>query len=401
MRFALLGNHPDGLQLAVALVATGRHELQAYSGPKVGSEELAGRGLPAPSGGDLEEILADPAVDLVVVAGKPAERALQLRRALQSERHVLCVQPADESPDIAYEAGMIQGDTKKILLPVLSDSLHPAVRRLAELLQASTGALGTLRFLQLEQTAPTAVLLDAQVPGHDPGLPCWSLLRALGGEVVEVSAFAAGEALAADAPLLLAGTFQGGGLFQVTLLPGQERAERRLRVHGTQGTAELLLAAPTEPTILSWRIGKDPTTSENFAPWNPWAAVLTIFEQACAPPPATTKRPLLTWQDAVRSLELDDAARRSVERRRASTLDYQEVSEEVGFKGTMTLVGCGLLWGTLVIVILAAWDRRWLWLIGPLLAIFLGLQLLRWVIPQAPPADVSHPTDTNDRLRAG
>jgi len=47
--------------------------------------------------------------------------------------------------------------------------------------------------------------------------------------------------------------------------------------------------------------------------------------------------PLLTWQDAVRGLELDDAARRSVEKRRSSLMEYQEANEEVGFKGTMTL----------------------------------------------------------------
>ena len=29
MRFALLGNHPDGLAFAAALVATGRHTLAA------------------------------------------------------------------------------------------------------------------------------------------------------------------------------------------------------------------------------------------------------------------------------------------------------------------------------------------------------------------------------------
>jgi uncharacterized membrane protein YfcA len=92
----------------------------------------------------------------------------------------------------------------------------------------------------------------------------------------------------------------------------------------------------------------------------------------------------LNWQDEVRSLELDDAARRSVERRRVSAMEHQEVSEEVGFKGTMTLLGCGLLWTVLGLVLLAALDRRFLFLVIPVLAIFLGLQLLRWLIPRSP-----------------
>ena len=48
---------------------------------------------------DLEEVLADPAIEAVIVAGAPAVRPAQLRRALQSERHVLCVHPADDSPE--------------------------------------------------------------------------------------------------------------------------------------------------------------------------------------------------------------------------------------------------------------------------------------------------------------
>ena len=118
-----------------------------------------------------------------------------------------------------------------------------------------------------------------------------------------------------------------------------------------------------------------------------WPVVVQIFEAAvakagsektgAAEAPAT-----LRWQDAVRCLELDDAARRSIQRRRTSTLEYQEISEEVGFKGTMTLVGCGLLWVLLLLVILARWFPMLGWVIVPLLVVFLALQLLRWIIPK-------------------
>src|SRR5262249_2948356 len=93
-----------------------------------------------------------------------------------------------------------------------------------------------------------------------------------------------------------------------------------------------------------------------------------------------TDRTVLSWLDEVRALELDDAARRSVERRRASTLDYQEASEEVGFKGTMTLVGCGLLWTVLLLLILSAWIPMVGWLILPVVAVFLALQFLGWIV---------------------
>src|SRR5262245_29554353 len=108
MRFALLGNHPDGLALATALAASGRHELLVYSGPAAGAGELRARGMVLRTTGDMEEVLAAPAVEAVIVASRAGNRAEHLRRALQSERHVLCVHPADRSPDIAYEAAMIR-----------------------------------------------------------------------------------------------------------------------------------------------------------------------------------------------------------------------------------------------------------------------------------------------------
>src|SRR5437588_4549424 len=103
MRFALIGNHPHGLELASALVESGRHQLIAYTAPSVPASYLQRWGSPRLVG-DLEEVLADPAVEAVVVAGTPANRPVQLRRALQSERHVLCVHPADRTPDVAHEA---------------------------------------------------------------------------------------------------------------------------------------------------------------------------------------------------------------------------------------------------------------------------------------------------------
>jgi hypothetical protein len=55
----------------------------------------------------------------------------------------------------------------------------------------------------------------------------------------------------------------------------------------------------------------------------------------------------------------------------------------------MTLVGCGLLWVILLLAMLSAVMPQLGWLIVPVLVGFLGLQLLRWVVPAAP-ADKSH-----------
>src|SRR6202007_2783542 len=126
------------------------------------------------------------------------------------------------------------------------------------------------------------------------------------------------------------------------------------------------------PAVLEWRDETGQRCEEYHERWDPWPALVEAFEKALR-----TEAAALTWQDAVGSLERDDAARRSVERRRVNLMEYQEASEEVGFKGTMTLVGCGLLWliplllGLIMLIKAPGWVA--LWVVVPVLAVFLGL----------------------------
>ncbi len=374
MRFALLGDHPDGLAAAAALAAGGRHELTAYT--TRADADLRRWAPGARRIGDVEEILADPAVEAVIVAGRADDLGEALRRALQSERHVLCVYPPGDTPDLAYEADMLRKDVGRVLLPLLPDGLHPAVRRLAEFVRRSDKAaegaapVGAFRLLEMEQAAPAGTALRPTFPG-------WELLRALGGEIAEVSALADGEHAEAGRPALASGRFEAGGLFQATFLPERPGGETRLAVIGDRGRAELLFPVGWRgPAYLDWTDESGEPREEAWDAWDPWAAMAARFESAVAGEPG---RP--SWLDAVRGVELDDAARRSVERRRSSVLEYQEASEETGFKGTMTMVGCGLIWAMLILFVLSIWVEPFKWLIVGLLVVFLGLQLFRYIIP--------------------
>jgi predicted dehydrogenase len=395
MRFALLGDHPHGLDLALALIESGRHELVCYSGPAQGLAAFADCGSTVRPVADLEEVLADPAIETVIVASGPAVRAAQLRRALQSERHVVCVHPLDRTPDAAYEAAMIQNDTGRLLLPLLPEALHPAVAHLAGLVQAEHGPLGKFQLMEMERWAPGPLLIQTSVAADKPSIPGWEVVRAVAGEISEVYAFADREETVPGETLLLGGRLQGGGLFQVTLVPGREERRWWLAVLGSRGQAELVFPRGWPgPARLTWQ-DNGAAREEFWEPWNAGPALLQAFESALAGWSAQSQagtdgtatnsqgkiaRP--TWQDAVRCLELDVAARRSVERRRTSPLEFQDATEEVGFKGTMTLAGCGLLWGMLLLVVLSRWFPALGWVIIPLLVVFLGLQLLRWLIPK-------------------
>lgn len=437
MQFALFGDHPDGLDMARALVEAGRHQLLIYSGSAVGEQYLQRWGLPFQKVGDMEEALANPAVDAVIVAGRPGNRANQLRRALQSERHVLCVHPADQTPEIAYEAAIVQKDTRRVLLPLLPEAFHPGFERLAKMIATERGNRGERppspsaslpaseargeekslappsgrgaggeggvrpplvpRLLEMEWWSSEAILFDSATPGHKPGLPGWDVLRVLGGEIAEVSGYTALEELAPEDTLLLAGRFERGGLFQVNLLPYQPAGRWRITVRLRYAEAELLFPEGWPgPARLTWPDEQGQLQEQTWESWNPWPVMVEVFEAAVARQQqqlpkadrstveAQPTNGYLSWEDEVRSLELDDATRRSVERRRASTLEYRDDTEEASFKGSMTLMGCGLLWVSLLLLIFSRW-LPWLgWLIAPLFGTFLVLQILRWIIPPKP-----------------
>jgi hypothetical protein len=367
MRLALLGDHPDGLEIARALAASGRHELAIYSGSALGNEYLRRWGLEPRRVGDLEEVLADPSIQAVIVAGKPAHRPGQLRRALQSERHVLCVCPVDDSPDLAYEAAMAQGDANVVLFPLQPEGLHPAFGRLAELSKFS------FRLLEIERWSTEEILLDAEEAGHKPGFPGWDMLRRIGGEIGELSVMTATEEVEKGQPFLMSGQFVTGGLFQATYMPCQAEAFLRITLVNRSHSAEFIFDQGWPgPARLTFIDDQGNQQTETWDAFDPWAALVNEFDRA---------ERGLTWQDAIRGLELDDAARRSVHRRRTSTLEFQEVTEEASFKGTMTLVGCSILWISLLLLILSAWFPWLGWIIAPVFGVFLAMQVLRWVLP--------------------
>jgi predicted dehydrogenase len=387
MRFAILGTHPDGLELASALVESGRHQLACFSG-NIDDTFLGRWGSPRRVH-DLEEVLADPAVEAVIVASDIHDRPAHLRRALQSERHVFCVHPADQKPDAAYEAAMIQSDTKQLLFPILPWGRHPALQRLRDFVASPPHPdIGSPRLLDLEVAATGEVLLETSEAGVAPGLPVWGLLRGLGGEVLEVFGFAQTDELRAGEPVVLAGHCEHGGLFQVRLLPQQSEPSWRLTVIGTRGRAELLFPVGMPgPALLTWRTAQGEWKQETWEFWDPWPVLVNDLEAVLAGKPAA-----VTWQDAVRFLELDDATRRSIERRRSSVMEYQEATEEAGFKGTMTLIGCSIIWVSILLLVLSRWAPWLGWLILPAIGVFLVLQVFRWAVPAPPKSGASDRT---------
>lgn len=331
MRFALFGDHPDGVAFAKALATGARHEVVTFAGagdPPIGVKKRTR---------DIEEALADPDIQAVIVAVPVRQRLDVTRRVLQSERHAAVVHPVDFKPDGAHELSMLQGDVHQALLPLLPEAFSQPIP--------------PCELIDLEFTDPVNPLLAIDDTGRHPVFAGWTLLRRMGGEIAEVSAFARTEEAEQESPVLLSGKFATGQLFRT--------------VHR--------------------RGAKQPASPE-------WAELVVEFERAvealataprAEPAAGAEPRPgaRVAWFDEIRALELDDAAARSLRNRRASLLDYQEASEAVGFRGTMTLLGCGMLWMLLLVLIAAAFYPPLFWISVPILFGFLALQLLRWVVP--------------------
>lgn len=467
MNFALLGDHPDGLDMARALVESGRYRLRSYAGSVIGAEYLRRWQLDFGLEGDVEDIFADPAIALVIVADRLDNRFGLVRRALQSEKHVLCVHPLSSSPDAAYEAALLQKEKGCALFPLLPEVGHPAFEHVAKLIAQDRARHGKEKdvtalphLIQMERHDTESVFYDVRSQAGvwavgaetKPGCPGWEVLRYLAGEIVEVSAFSQWVEVMPHEPLVLTGVFERGGMFQTTLIPHQAESNWRLTVYLHRDQAHLVFPEGWPgPARLTWRDENGEMREESWENWNPWPWLVTAFENMLAVTEqrvssfgdsaerdgrtaepcedtfhgsavergdstsitrATPSRQgesgdnseaivaaprkgnvwengrLVSWQDEIRCLELDDAAWRSVERRRSSTLEYQEAVEQASVKGTMTLMGCGLLWLSLLLLILSIWVPFMGYLIIPMFAVFLVLQLLLWLVfpPQQPKA---------------
>jgi hypothetical protein len=204
-------------------------------------------------------------------------------------------------------------------------------------------------------------------------------------------------------PIAMTGRFTSGLLFQASFLANQAEARLRLSLVSAVGRASLEFARGWPgPARLTWLDEAGAERSDSWDSENPWVAMLERFEHAllntqikkpdvgqAATECLTRTPPVLGWEDELRALELDDAARRSIEKGRSSLLDLQETTEEATFKGTMTLVGCSMIWLAVIALILSFWIPWLAWGILPIFGAFLFLQSLRWILPEKkvePPA---------------
>ena len=118
------------------------------------------------------------------------------------------------------------------------------------------------------------------IAGHKPSFPGWDILRTVGGEIQEVSAFAERRSCREGEPVLVAGRFEQGGLFHVNFYRVQRQPSWRLTAIGSGGRAELLFPLGWNgPAFLDWHDADGEPHEEYWQRWDPWPALIEAFEQ--------------------------------------------------------------------------------------------------------------------------
>ena len=181
------------------LRASGRYALRAIVGRTGHSAALVARQWGAARAStDLDEVLADPELEAVLIATRHDLHAGLALRALRAGKHVLVEKPLalEEHELAALEAFYREaGPAAPVLLTGYNRRFAPCARRLGELLIGRRGPLVLSLRMNAGRLPPDHWLYSPQGGGRNRGEAChaYDLLGALSGSpVVGVEASAAG-----------------------------------------------------------------------------------------------------------------------------------------------------------------------------------------------------------------
>jgi len=195
-------------------------------------EMFAQRHPEARAVGELEQLLADPAIEAIVLATPPQTHHALARRALEAGRHVLVEKPLATCLEQAHELADLAREVERVLMPGHTFVYSPAVNAVRELIQG--GVVGDVHFItssrmNLGKYHSGGVLCD--LAPHDLSI----LLHWLEEPVVEVAASGSSvlrEGIPETAFLTLA--FAGGSTANVQISWLAPRKVRQMIVVGSQ-----------------------------------------------------------------------------------------------------------------------------------------------------------------------
>jgi len=401
MRYAIIGNGVEISRIEEALtslpdaeiVNVGESAGLADSDPSTMRPELTG--IEA-----WEAILSGSLADGVVFArdSNSKQRDDQLRKLVQAGIPILAVYPACDVL-LGFELQMIQRDTGGVIIPYWPGNRHPLLGEIQKWCRDERESpLGPIQQLVLQRVlAPSQRQEVLDTFARDA-----EILGRLMGGVDQLGALGRG-ALGRESDqetlnnLSVHMSTSQGCLARWSTLPQSNSSDSELSVVGQRGQAKLSM--PPDPS--QWSLTVIGGTGDNDEPcglgevnarWNDVENIVSVFQSAIGQADDGTD-----WDHACRGLELADTVEQSLRRGKTIHLYGVEHTEEATFKTMMAAGGCLALLATLGVVLLlagldalglTAWGtavwKKWPFVLLAGLLVFLALQLLRFVFPDAP-----------------
>ncbi|MBZ5738617.1 Gfo/Idh/MocA family protein [Nocardioides mangrovi] len=200
------------------LVAVGSRRLE--SAEAFAAEHGPGDGTAAY--GSYEELVADPAVDVVYIATPHAFHLDNARLCFEAGKHVLCEKPVTLDTADAEEMIRLAREHDRFLMEAMWTACHPVIRELRTRLAA--GEFGTPRHLHAElgfrvDAGPDDRMLDPALGASallDMGIYPLTVAHLLLGEAERLTATADLSDRGIDLDVAVAGRYPGGALATLT-----------------------------------------------------------------------------------------------------------------------------------------------------------------------------------------
>lgn len=370
MNFLILGNSVNELAWARAVDRSEKHRLLAIFPGFAEFPDIT-------TAGDLDEALALAGIEAAVVGGDPDLRAEVLRRVAASGLPAICLHPPGPDSEAYYQVAMSRLETGAVIVPDLSDRLHPGVSAIRDAIVR--GTLGSFRELRYESTVD---LSESDLVRHAFARSI-DIIRSLIGEIAAVSATGdpPGDRPVSSLVVQVRGSAERRAEVRFTAGP---RGPSRLIFTGENGTLTLeSFGTPIMPSRLTRRSLDGSENAVELEEWDPFHTLLTVLDAA-----VSGQRVHPDLADGTRAMEVSEGVARSLRRGRTVELHYEQISEAGTFKSVMTSIGCMILLAILIVVPLAlagpplglGWTIYFAYLIPPVLVGYVLLQLLRFAL---------------------
>ena len=336
MKFALLGAEPDVVPLLTAIQASPEHDLvAAYDANLVGvdleTETEFERNLGTAITDDgWESLMLGSVADAVIVcrdSEHPEERAEQLRKLAQEAVPLVVVHPIGEAV-LAFELLMIRQDSGGLIVPYQPEVDHSVM----------TGLFGTGATMEpVQQLSVERRLVDQSSNSVRQQFARDAMyIRQLMGQIDQINALAAAQDRADYSGLSVQMSDQHSSVARWALLPANEDGSK-WTVHRESGA--IVVETQADPT--AWQIDTGVPAQQSSVEAASHFVERFVDDLQKHEAGQATSRP--DWEDACRSIELLENIDISRRRKKTVSLYYEDISEENTFKSLMAAGGCLML----------------------------------------------------------